>query len=143
MNKTELLARLRALPWDPAEYWLVAGGAMVLYGLREQTHDVDLGCSTKLADALQAQGCPFRRAADGKRSFRPDDGLELFEGWLCGSVVPVDGVPVVSLRGLLEMKQALGREKDRKDAALILTEKTEKTQAVLAAVWEDLLPAME
>ena len=31
----------------------------------------------------------------------------------------------------------------KQDAALILTEKTEKTQAVLSAVWDVLLPAME
>ena len=48
MRKPDILARLRALPWDPKEYWLITGGAMVLYGLREWTHDVDLGCTTAL-----------------------------------------------------------------------------------------------
>ncbi len=50
MNKTDLLAKLRALPYDPAAYWVVAGGAMVLHGLREETRDLDLGCSSALAD---------------------------------------------------------------------------------------------
>lgn len=119
MNREELLARLRALPWDPEDYWLITGGAMVLYGLRERTHDVDLGCTTALADALEAQGHPYQVTSDGNRWFQLNDELEVFENWLRGSVVRVEGVPVVSLRGLLEMKLALGREKDLRDAALI------------------------
>ena len=119
MNREELLARLRALPWDPKEYWLITGGAMVLYGLRERTHDVDLGCTTALADALEAQGHPYQVTSDGNRWFKLGEELEVFENWLRGTVVQVEGVPVVSLRGLLEMKLALGREKDLRDAALI------------------------
>ena len=119
MDRAELLARLRALPFDPAEYWLITGGAMLLYGLRERTHDIDLGCTAKLADTLEAQGCPCQRTADGKRWFRLEDDLEVFEDWIYDRVVSVEGVPVISLPGLLAMKQALGREKDLRDVALI------------------------
>ena len=119
MDREALLAKLRALPWDPKEYWVVAGGAMVLYGLRERTHDIDLGCTTALADALEAQGHPYQITSDGKRWFKLGEELEIFENWLCDRTVRVEGVPVVSLRGLLEMKLALGREKDLRDAALI------------------------
>ena len=55
MRKADIPARLRALPWDPKEYW----------------------------------------------------------------VIRVEGVPGVSLRGLLEMKLALGRGKDLRAAGLI------------------------
>ena len=119
MNREEILARLRALPWDPGDYWVVTGGAMVLYGLRERTHDIDLGCTVKLADELEAQGCLHQITPDGNRWFKLNGELEVFENWLCDRVVSVDGVPVISLRGLLEMKLALGREKDLRDAALI------------------------
>ena len=56
MNKQDLLQILGALPFDKGAYWLVAGGAMVLYGLREETSDIDLGCSKRLADELERQG---------------------------------------------------------------------------------------
>ena len=55
----------------------------------------------------------------GKRWFKLVEELEIFENWLCDRTVRVEGVPVVSLRGLLEMKLALGREKDFRDTALI------------------------
>ena len=120
MKKTDILARLRDLPWDPKEYWVVTGGAMVLHGLREQTHDVDLGCTAALADALEARGFPCERLADGTRHIRLSDDMEAYENWLYDAVVSVEGVPVLSLCGLLEMKRALGREKDARDVELIL-----------------------
>ena len=44
--------------------WMITGSAMVLYGIREQTHDIDLGCTKQLADRLEAEGCPVERLAD-------------------------------------------------------------------------------
>ena len=120
MNRAEILRRLQELPFDPAEYWLLAGGAMVLYGLRPETHDLDLGCTTARADALAAAGVLFKEMEDGSgRWFTLSDDVEVFENWLKDRVELVDGVPVVSLRGLREMKAALGREKDLRDVALI------------------------
>ena len=119
MDRENLLARLRALPYDKRDYWLLAGGAMVLYGLREETADLDLGCSSRLAARLEAEGRLYRRTDGGKRWFRCGDDLEIFEGWLRDRVVLREGIPVVSLKGLLEMKLAMGREKDLRDAERI------------------------
>ena len=119
MKKADILERLRAFPYDPKDYWVITGGAMVLYGLRERTHDVDLGCTAALADKLEAEGFLHQVMSDGNRWFKLADDLEVFENWLYDRVVSVEGVPAVSIRGLLEMKLALGREKDLRDAALI------------------------
>ena len=119
MNRNELLKRLEALPYDRDEYWLAAGGAMVFYGFREETGDIDLGCTKKLADRLEASGCPVKRLADGTRKLSPAPDVEIFENWIEGDPVVVDGVPVVSVDGLIAMKRALGREKDLRDIRLI------------------------
>ena len=120
MTRADILERLRALDWPVEDYWLVAGGAMVLYGLRPETHDLDLGCTTARADALEAAGVPFEEMSDGNgRRFIVSGDVEVFENWLMDRVELVDGVPVVSLKGLREMKLALGREKDLKDIARI------------------------
>ena len=55
MDRQEILNQLRAFPYDRNEYWVVTGAAMVLYGFKEQTGDIDLGCSKKLADLLEAK----------------------------------------------------------------------------------------
>ena len=119
MNGQELLQRLNELPFAEGEYWLITGGAMVLYGLREQTGDIDFGCTTRLFEALQAQGYPVSTMPDGTRRVEFAEDVELFENWLHGGVVVVDGVPVVSLEGLIAMKRQIGREKDMRDIALI------------------------
>lgn len=120
MTRADILERLRALDWPVEDYWLVVGGAMVLYGLRPETHDLDLGCTTARADALEAAGVPFEEMSDGNgRRFIVSGDVEVFENWLMDRVELVDGVPVVSLKGLREMKLALGREKDLKDIARI------------------------
>lgn len=120
MHKSDILQKLRALNWPADEYWVVAGGAMVMYGLKQETHDLDLGCTTERADALEAAGVPFRYMDDASgRWFTLTGEIEVFENWLEERVELVEGVPVVSLQGLRRMKAALGREKDLRDMALI------------------------
>ncbi len=120
MTKAEILQKLHDLSWPIQDYWVVAGGAMVLYGLRPETRDLDLGGTTARADALEAAGVPYRPMDDGSsRWFTLGRDVEVFEKWLYDRGALVEGVPVVSLQGLRQMKTALGREKDRRDVALI------------------------
>ena len=120
MKKTDVLAKLKEFPYDPHEYWVVAGAAMVVYGIREECSDIDLGCSKKLADELEAEGYLYKTSSDGNRCFRINDDIEIFENWLRDSITHVEGIPVVTLNGLIEMKQELGRDKDLRDIRLIL-----------------------
>ncbi len=118
-DKQSLIKRLKELPFPEKEYWVVGGGAMVLHGFRPQTHDIDLGCSTLLADELEQQGYPVSRCVDGSRQILYAEDVEIFENWLEGTVEMTNGIPVVCVDGLIQMKRKLGREKDLKDIALI------------------------
>lgn len=118
-DRNTLLDRLKELSFPEGEYWVVAGAAMVLHGFRPQTRDIDLGCSTFLADRLERQGCRVSRCDDGSRKILYSEDVEIFENWLEGAVEMIRGVPVVSAQGLMEMKRKLGREKDIADIALI------------------------
>ena len=119
MDKNELIEALSSFPYDRREYWVVAGGAMVLYGIKEETQDIDLGCSSKLADLLEEDGHLTGRTEDGNRRFSYGDKIEVFENWLSGSIMEAEGIRAVSLDGLIEMKRKLGREKDLKDIEII------------------------
>lgn len=120
LDKKQIIARLEELHLDDTKYWLITGGAMVLYGLREQTSDIDLGCTSDLADLLQQEGFPVERMPDGTRKIVVAEDVEIFENWLKDKVERFEGVPVISIQGLIEMKRALGREKDFRDIQLIL-----------------------
>ena len=119
MNKAEILEQLNLFPYDRREYWVITGAAMVLYGIRGQTADIDLGCTAKVADQLEAAGYLYKRTSDGKRWFRYSPSLEIFEDWLADGTVVSDGFRLISLPGLIEMKQELSREKDLSDIKLI------------------------
>ena len=119
MRKNEIIQKLQPLELPLEEFWLIAGSAMVMHGIREETRDIDIGCSKKLADMFEKNGYSTKRMQDGSRSFTIGVDIEVFEDWLFDRVEYLDGLPVISVKGLLEMKQALGREKDKADIALI------------------------
>lgn len=119
MNRTEIIERLSVFPYDASEYWLITGGAMVLYGIREETSDIDLGCTARLADRLEADGYLHAVRANGKRWFKVGSDIELFEDWLYDTITLVEGILVISIQGLIDMKRGLGREKDTRDVELI------------------------
>lgn len=119
MRKTDIIRKLQALDFDVSQYWVITGGAMVLYGIREETGDVDLGCTSELADLLEDQGYPVTVQKDGTRKIIICEDVEIFENWLYDTVQLVDGFPVISLNGLVQMKKSLGREKDLRDIQLI------------------------
>lgn len=119
LNRQEIVGLLRETALDKTAYWVTSGAAMVLYGLRDRTRDIDLGCTTSMADRLEQKGYPVEILQDGSRKIAFSGRIELFENWLEGGIVLLEGLPVVSLEGLLRMKEALGREKDLEDIRLI------------------------
>ncbi len=119
LNKEEILRLLREAPLDPGEYWATSGAAMVLHGVRSAARDIDLGCTSKLADELEGRGYPVEVLRDGSRRIAFSGTIEIFENWIEGETVLLDGIPVVCLDGIIAMKEKLGREKDLNDILLI------------------------
>ena len=104
MNREEIIEKLRGLPYDPSQYWVVAGGAMALYGIRAETRDIDLGCTSEMADALERDGYLVGASDEGNRRFLIGGDIEVSENWLYGGVTTVDGFGVISIEGLIAMK---------------------------------------
>lgn len=119
LNKDEITRLLREAPLDPREYWVTSGAAMVLHGIRGATRDIDLGCTSKLADELAGGGYSVEVLRDGSRRIAFSDTIEIFENWIEGETVLLEGIPVVCLDGIIAMKKKLGREKDLNDILLI------------------------
>ena len=91
---------------------------MVLHGLREETHDLDIWCTKKLGDAL-AQRCDVQVLPDGTRRFVPAPDVEIYENMLPGETVFLNGIPVAPLEDVLALKRQLNREKDQRDIAVL------------------------
>lgn len=119
MNRDELIAKMKALDFPSDQYWIQAGAAMLMHGLRERTHDIDIGCTPALMERIRAMGCPYEELADGARKYAVTEDIEASENWAKGTVTLMDGLPVVSLEDVLALKRCLNREKDQKDIARI------------------------
>jgi len=119
MNKNDIINRLEDLNFDKSGYWVLAGSAMVLHGIRPETHDIDMGCTKEFADELETEGYPTVVMPDGTRRITYSEDVEIFEDWIFDRVMFVEEIPVISLEGLLEMKRSLGREKDLRDIQMI------------------------
>ena len=119
MKKDDIISKLKTLDFDPDEYWVIMGAAMVIYGIKEETPDIDLGCTSEMADRLEEKGCLYKVTPDGNRWLRVGSGVEVFENWLYDTIVVKDEIPIISIQGLLTMKQRSGREKDSEDIELI------------------------
>ena len=119
MNKQDIINRLNKFPYSKDEYWVITGSAMVLYGIRDITHDIDMGCSSIMADQLEKDGYVPTLTESGNRKFKIGEDIEIFENWKYDTITRIDDVPVISIKGLIEMKESLGREKDFRDILLI------------------------
>ncbi|NBK80342.1 hypothetical protein D5272_17705 [bacterium D16-76] len=120
LGREDILGLLKSTSLLGEECWLTSGAALVLYGVKEGTRDIDLVCTTALADRLEAEGIPFRRSPlGGTRIFAYSAQVEVLEDWETEEVVDWEGLPVASLRSIRRQKEALGREKDWADIRLI------------------------
>ena len=119
MTRCDIIKYLNLFPYNKHDYWLITGAAMVLYGIRDETSDIDMGCTTSMADQLAAAGYAYRITESGNRWFKYNEQIEIFENWINDAVTEINGLPVITIQGLIEMKQELGREKDLNDIGLI------------------------
>ena len=114
MDKEKLLKILEFLGLPKTEYYILSGGAMLLYGLREKTNDLDLCVSNDLFEILKEKykieeknEAGFYRLAkrieiipSNKESFQ----MEYREGY-----------PVEKLETILQFKEKRNLDKDKKD----------------------------
>lgn len=120
LTRGSILDILKGLNLPRGEYWLTSGAALVLYGVKETTRDVDLICTRALANRLEAQGVPFRRdGLDGTRIFALSPLVEVLEDWETERVIELEGFPAASLLSIRKQKEKLGREKDMEDITRI------------------------
>lgn len=119
MKKGDIISIVQNLPFDRQAFWLTAGAAMVLYGLREDTHDLDIGCTSAMADQLESLGYRSVDERPGHRRFVYTSDIEFSENFFLGERTEIDGIPVLTLPALLDMKLYLNREKDQKDIATL------------------------
>lgn len=111
LRKEDIINKLNTRLFWGKDYWVITGAAMVLYGIKEETKDIDLGAGAQFIDELISLGYSYSFNKDGTRKVSFEE-FEIFEDWIYDTKTLVEGIPVITLKGLIKMKRYLGREKD-------------------------------
>jgi hypothetical protein len=101
------------------EYWITSGAGLVIHGVKENTKDIDLGCTTNLFEYFLEKGYTCRVEKDNLRIVEINNSIELIENWFVDKIEFVEGLPIGSLESIKKQKVKLGRSKDIKDIKMI------------------------
>ncbi len=118
LNRNQILDKLKSLNFFQNQYCVMTGAALVLHGVRPETNDIDIGCTSKLFKELLNKG--FELIKKNKFEAIVIDGcIEIFEDWVPDNIELIEGIPVADINSIRVYKERLGREKDLKDIVLI------------------------
>lgn len=117
LNKEKIIEILDKLDFSTEEYYVGAGSALVMHGIKETTKDIDLGVSNALWNMYLNKG--FIPNIDNKNLMEISEHIEFIKNWHADDILIINNLPVVSLHSLIKQKEILGRDKDFKDIELI------------------------
>ena len=115
MTKEEYLQRLDELALDKSQYYIISGGALLLYGLRERTADIDLRVSPELFEKLK-ESYDLRPSPKFENLYDLANDIEVLRGEVQISDYDIiDGYPVIKIERELDWKLGHQRPKDQAD----------------------------
>lgn len=125
LGRKEILNILGYLKLPKDSYYVGSGAALVLQGVKEKTHDVDITCTKRILDKYRELGYEAKRyeIKDGIFSNIIDisDEIQLIEdgGYWPVGIIEIEGYPIADLKSIRYFKDSLRREKDILDIELI------------------------
>ena len=115
MTKEQITKAFEQVPLPIDSCWLVMGAALVMHGIRNDTHDIDIGCTPEAFDMLIDLGYHVTLSRSGRRKLSLNSEITVYEGFCTQSVHYIDGVPVADLASIRKTKATFGRQKDLAD----------------------------
>ena len=131
LNKQDILKLLSTLDYNKSDYWISYKAALVLYGIVENTNDIDLCCNKKMMDSLEKDGCVIEKASSGDiRKAIINDRIECFENNR-RPTIKMNGYNVETVDSILKLYKDMNREKDQKTIETIERHQSLKESEVL------------
>lgn len=119
LDKEMILKELSKISLPTEKYWVVMGAALVLYGIKKTTKDIDIGCDLELFNHLIEQGYELKLSNSGKKKITIKENINIYCEWDVEGIVLIDSIPVADLKSIINDKQKLGRDKDLEDINII------------------------
>ena len=123
MNKKEMIEILKAEGLNTKDTVVVMGGALLMHGLRNETHDIDINVSQETYKSFLNKGYKTDLNSIERHRILVMNGeneIEIFDDGIAEvEAEEIDGVYVQTLQSILNWKRILNREKDQKDIEVI------------------------
>lgn len=121
MKRNEIIDKLKKYNLDSTRYIVISGAAMVLYGIKEETPDIDISVDISLGkELLNNYDVKIEKINnDGTKAYIINDELNFGINYYTENKAYIEDIPVQTVEDILFLKQMLNREKDKKDIELI------------------------
>lgn len=120
LDKKQIINKLKNFPIDSTSYYLIMGSALVMYGIKENTNDIDVGCISKAFDSLINNGFKAVKSRSGLDKIVFSQEINIYREWKIDYVLYLEGIPVADLKTIMEDKIRFGRPKDSEDIKKII-----------------------
>lgn len=119
MNKDAYKANLDKLNLDKSQYYIIAGGVMLLWGLKETTEDIDIKVKPKYFEELKKKFI-FKKSTKYPNLYELDDMTEVkVEDFDASNATIVDSYPTESLELTLKWMLDHNRPKDQEKIKIL------------------------
>ena len=121
MNREEIINELKKYNFDIKRYIVISSAAMVLYGIKDETPDIDISITDDYEEELVEDYFAILEHTNpnGTRAYMIDDIINFGVEYYSKPNYYIDGYPVQSISEIIELKERLNREKDKKDLFLL------------------------
>lgn len=110
MNREEIFKKLNALNLDKDRYLILSGASLVVQGFISETDDIDIACDREYYDLISGS---IKVGAFGL----PVKYFDVFEIsynlYYKDDVIIINGYRFLNIERILQIKNDLGREKDK------------------------------
>lgn len=114
INREKILEILKQYHFDSDKYMVISGAAMVLYGIKEYTNDIDIAVTKEYYDyLLEKYDCRFDcYDSNGNKCYYIDNFINFGLKYYSNNKDYVEKIPVQNIFEILKLKKELNREKD-------------------------------
>ncbi len=121
MKRNEIIDKLKKYNLNLDRYIVISGAAMVLYGIKEETPDIDISVDKDYEEKLlNNYNAKLEKInSDGTKAYIINDELNFGSNYYTENKAYINGIPVQKVEDILSLKLILNREKDKKDIELI------------------------
>lgn len=120
MKKKEIIKTLEKYNLNKDDYIILSTGSLVLRGIKEEAHDIDLAVSNDLMEHLLTHyDCELEVRLDDFDVYILNDELNFSTHYYDVPFDIIDGYNIQALDSVIELKKSLNRSNDIEDLKLI------------------------